>query len=262
MNAPVRRENLRPDGEAPDGSASSASMRAIPFLRHVLEAAATAAVTSPATAAGAASPNGAPSDNAAGESPDSVSGPDMGGTSRARLGDVVDRLDERAFGMMLLLLALPCCLPFVYVLPQIVALPMLALAGQLAVGRKHPWLPGFLSEREFDAAAFQSVLDRSEKYVGWVEAFARPRITAITSRHGARILGALLLAPCASILVPLPGTNTVPGIGVAIAALGFIERDGVLTCLGVVLGCLWVAALLIFGLEAASLLKDWLAARF
>lgn len=70
---------------------------------------------------------------------------------RATLGDVLNRLDERAYGFLLLLLALPCCLPFVYLLPQIVALPMLALAGQLAAGRRHPWLPKTLEKRDFQS---------------------------------------------------------------------------------------------------------------
>jgi hypothetical protein len=179
----------------------------------------------------------------------------------ARLGDVIDRLDERAFGLLLLLLALPCTLPFVYLLPQLVALPMLALAGQMAIGRKHPWLPARLHERSFSVAAFNTVLDRSEKYVGWVEHLARPRLSAITGHHGSRLVGALLLIPAASILVPLPGTNTVPGIGVAIASLGVIERDGVLVIFGLAIGFLWVALLATLGLEAASLIKDWLAVR-
>lgn len=192
--------------------------------------------------------------------------PDSDGTANdtaasVRLGDVVGRLDERAFGMMLLLLALPCCLPFVYVLPQIVALPMLALAVQLAAGRRDLWLPSALANRRFDATTFVGVLDKSEKYVGWVEAIARPRLTGLTTGPGVRLIGLFLLAPCASILVPLPGTNTVPGIGVAIAALGLIERDGVLTCLGVLLGVVWVGLLLVFGLEAVSLLKASLGAR-
>ncbi|MEM1396177.1 MAG: exopolysaccharide biosynthesis protein [Pseudomonadota bacterium] len=178
-----------------------------------------------------------------------------------QLGDIVDQLDERAFGFILLLLALPCCLPFVYILPQIVALPMLALAGQLAIGKRHPWLPNKFRTRTVNAGAFASVLDRAEKYVGWVEAIAQPRVTFLTGHLGARLFGALLLIPCASILVPVPATNTVPGIGVAIASLGLIERDGVLTVLGVGIGLLWVALLLIVGVEAASIIKDWIAAR-
>lgn len=176
----------------------------------------------------------------------------------AALGDVVDRLDERAFGFLLLLLALPCCLPFVYGLPQIVALPMLALAGQLALGRRHPWLPRKLHDRRFEIAAFSTVLGRAEKYVGWLERIATPRLRPVTSHLALRIVGGLMLIPIASILTPLPLTNTVPGVGVAIAALGLIERDGLLVVGGLLIGFIWVFLLVFVGAETLQLAKDWL----
>ena len=177
----------------------------------------------------------------------------------ARLGDIIDRLDERAYGFLILLLALPCCLPFVYLLPQIVALPMLALAAQLAAGRAHPWLPKALHDRPFSIPAFEKVLARASKYVGIVERIATPRLRPVTSRRGAQIVGALMIVPTASILIPLPSTNTIPGIGVAIAALGLIERDGVLVIMGLLIGFAWVALLGFLGLEAASLIKAWIS---
>ncbi len=182
-------------------------------------------------------------------------------TPTAALGDVVDRLDERAFGFLLLLLALPCCLPFVYLLPQIVALPMLALAGQMAMGTRHPWLPKKLHDRRFEIADFSSVLSRAEKYMGWLERIATPRFRPVTSPLALRIIGGLLLLPIASILTPLPGTNTIPGIGVAIAALGIIERDGVLVIGGLLIGFIWVFLLVFVGAETLHLIKDWLTAR-
>lgn len=178
----------------------------------------------------------------------------------ATLGDVFDRLDERAFGILLLLLALPCCLPFVYVLPQIVSLPMLALAAQMALGRKTPWLPTSLRKRSFSVPEFRDVITRSEKYVGWVERLARPRLRPVTGHGAARIVGLLMLVPTVSIMIPLPGTNTVPGIGIAVISLGLIERDGALVILGLLIGVAWVALLLFFGLEAASTIKDWISA--
>ncbi len=196
-----------------------------------------------------AAPETAATDGATGDEP------------TAALGDVIDRLDERAFGFLLLLLALPCCLPFVYGLPQIVALPMLALAAQMALGRRHPWLPKKLHNRRFAIPAFSSVLSRAEKYVGWIERLATPRIRPVTSHLALRIIGALLLLPIASILTPFPLTNTVPGVGVAIAALGLIERDGLLVIGGLLIGFIWVFLLVFVGAETLHLIKDWLSAR-
>ena len=60
---------------------------------------------------------------------------------------------------------------------------------------------------------------------------------------------------CASILVPLPSTNTIPGIGVAITAFGLMSRDGRLVILGMLIGMAWVSLLVTaaaFGFDAAT----------
>ena len=186
--------------------------------------------------------------------------PDTG--PKASLGDLIGALDERAYGMMLLLLALPCCLPFIYLLPQIVALPMIALVAQMAMGRHSPWLPSALNNRQFPIKTMQGTVAKAERYLGWAEKITHRRLVALSDGIGARIVGALLIIPCASILVPLPLTNTVPGVGVAIAALGLVERDGLLILLGLLIGLVWVFALVFLGAEAISLAKDWLLARF
>lgn len=186
---------------------------------------------------------------------DETSGP------TASLGDIINALDERSFGLMILLLALPCCLPFIYLLPQLVALPMLALGAQLAAGRKSPWLPQKLRDRQLPLAPLQNTLERSEKYMKWFEKLARPRLLGLSSRTGARIVGAMMLVPSASILVPLPSTNTVPGIGVALTSLGLVERDGLLILAGLAIGLIWVFLLVFLGAEALSLFKDQVLSR-
>ncbi|MEM6382763.1 MAG: exopolysaccharide biosynthesis protein [Pseudomonadota bacterium] len=182
----------------------------------------------------------------------------ISGSSSVTLGTFTGALEERAFGLLMLALALPCCLPFVYLIPQIVALPMLVLTGQMAAGRQAPWLPTTLRTRQIDIAAMQSVVGRGRKWFGWAERFARPRLLALSSPLASRVIGALLLVPSASILLPIPSTNTVPGIGVAIASIGLIERDGLLIIAGLLVGLAWVVFLLV----SAPLLALWLIGLF
>jgi hypothetical protein len=163
------------------------------------------------------------------------------------LGALSDLMEERAFGLLLLVLALPCCLPFVYLLPQLVALPMVVLAVQMASGRRAPWLPESLRKRQLPVAGLLEVVARAKRYGGWLERLAHPRFASLTGDRATRIIGALLIVPCLSILVPLPLTNTVPGIGVALAAVGLIERDALFVILGLVVGLIWVAILVIGG---------------
>ncbi|WP_422371620.1 exopolysaccharide biosynthesis protein [Hoeflea sp.] len=170
-----------------------------------------------------------------------------GAKATITLGTLSDLMEERAFGLLLLVLALPCCLPFVYLLPQLVALPMVVLAAQMAAGRRSPWLPETLRKRQLPVAGLLDVVARAKRYGGWLEQLAHPRFSGLTGDRSARIVGALLVIPCLSILVPLPLTNTVPGIGVALAAVGLIERDGLFVILGLITGLVWVAILVIGG---------------
>lgn len=174
------------------------------------------------------------------------------------LGELSDAMEERAFGLLLLILALPCGLPFVYIIPQIVALPMVVLALQLASGRNAPWLPAALRNRKLPVAGLLDVLKRTKRYAGWLEKLVHPRLSSFTDGMAARLVGALLVIPSISILVPLPLTNTVPGIGVAIASVGLIERDGLFVIGGLVLGLAWVALLLVGGTTALSMAAGWL----
>ena len=47
------------------------------------------------------------------------------------LGEIRDRLDERGFGILILILSIPCLVPALYGVPQVIGIPILLLAGQL-----------------------------------------------------------------------------------------------------------------------------------
>ena len=168
------------------------------------------------------------------------------------------QLQQRAFGPALLILALPCCIPFLYGLPQIVALPLMFVSAQMLLGRRVPWLPGKLSARTVSTDGLGTLSRRSGPWLKRIEAVSRPRLSALTHAPMDRLVGLALVLFSASILVPLPGTNTVPGLAVVIVAMGLLQRDGILVLLGAALGTAWVGTLLIAGATLASLLKTWI----
>ncbi len=175
-------------------------------------------------------------------------------------------LDERVFGVLLFALAIPVCMPFLYGVPQVVALPMMAIAAQMAAGRETPWMPRRFSDRVISRAGLERMAKGARKWFGWVEALARPRLTALSGPAAERAVGAVFVLFCASILVPLPATNTTPGIAIALASMGLITRDGLLVLAGLALGVAWLAVLIIgfavFGGAFISILKDFLASLF
>ena len=171
---------------------------------------------------------------------------------------VLGQLHERAFGLFLLILALPCCIPFLYGIPQVVALPLMFVSAQILIGRRVPWLPSRLAQRSVGSTELQSLAQRSGPWLRRIEAVSRPRLGLLTRAPLDKVVGAALVLFSASILVPLPGTNTVPGIAVVAIAMGLLQRDGILVLLGGILGTAWIATLLIAGATLASIIKTWL----
>jgi hypothetical protein len=171
---------------------------------------------------------------------------------------IMAQLHERAFGLFLLVLALPCCIPFLYGVPQVVALPLMVISVQMLIGRDVPWLPRKLGARTVSKASLQDLARRAEPWLRRIEAVSRPRLARLTHPPLDRVVGLALVLFSASILVPLPGTNTVPGIAVVIVAMGLLQRDGILVVLGAILGTSWIATLLFAGATLASLIRGWL----
>jgi len=174
------------------------------------------------------------------------------------LGWVLDKLHERAFGLFLLILALPCCIPFLYGIPQIVSLPLVFVAAQIVIGRDVPWLPAKLRQREVAASSLEDLARRARPWLKKIEALSRPRLGVLTWRPLSQVVGLALLLFSASIMVPLPGTNTVPGFAVVLVSMGLLQRDGILVLVGCFLGTVWIATLIIAGATVATLLKAWL----
>lgn len=170
---------------------------------------------------------------------------------------ILEQLHERAFGFFLLVLALPCCIPFLYGIPQIVSLPLMFVSAQILLGRKTPWLPTRLAARTVSVEGLQNLARRAGPWLQRVETVSRPRQARLTRAPLDRFVGLSLVLFSASILVPLPGTNTVPGVAIVLVAMGFLQRDGILVIFGMLLGTAWIASLILAGATLASLIRGW-----
>ncbi|MEL6608422.1 MAG: exopolysaccharide biosynthesis protein [Pseudomonadota bacterium] len=171
---------------------------------------------------------------------------------------ILEQLNERAFGLFLVILALPCCIPFLYGVPQVVSVPLMFVSLQLLVGRSTPWLPARFAARTISVQTLRSLSDRAGPWLRKLELFSRPRMTALTRPPAERIVGGALVLFSASILVPLPLTNSVPAVAVAIIAGALLQRDGLFVLLGMLLGTAWIASLIFAGASLISLIRTWL----
>lgn len=152
---------------------------------------------------------------------------------------LVAELGDRAFGLLMLVFALPNLVPLgVPGVSAILGLPLVFLSAQFAFGRPVPWFPSWLASRTFSRHDFKRVVNWSVPYLERLERLLRPRLNGLFSVRGERRLGWFSLVLSILIVLPIPLGNWLPALAVAIIGLAIIERDGWAAIAGIVVGCL------------------------
>ncbi len=153
-----------------------------------------------------------------------------------------DHLDERGFGLMILILTIPCLVPALYGVPQVLGVPIILLALQILVGREEPWLPEGILRRRVKKEWLDRMADFARNRMGWFERLSRPRLRLLATGLGERLAAALMILATLTIIIPF--TNTVPSVALALLSVGLIQRDGAFVALGGVIALAWGGLLL------------------
>ncbi len=175
--------------------------------------------------------------------------------------DLLQALHERGFGFLLFIFALPAAIPLPGLgINIVIALPLLFLTAQQALGRHSIWIPNWMKYKSISKQQFETIVDKSLPLIKRAEFFVRPRLGFITQDPCSILIGLLGLLMALSICVPLPLTNTVPAMGIALMALGVVMRDGLAVIGGAILGTAWVFmiffVIIFLGVEGVDLVKE------
>ena len=161
-----------------------------------------------------------------------------------KLADVLSLAEERIFGFLLVILAIPSALPIPapgYSTPF--GIFIFVLAVQLLAGAKSPWLPQRMMNSSIKLKTAQNFVSAAIPWLRRIEAITRPRMTYIcTSLPGRVLIGSAIALMGISMMIIIPGTNTLPAIGIFVTGFGLQEDDGAITLGGLVL-CLMGAIL-------------------
>lgn len=187
---------------------------------------------------------------------------------RLTLGEVFERIGDRGFGLLLIILSLPSALPVPapgYSTPFGILIAVLAL--QMLAGRKSPWLPPRAARTELHGKFLDGMLSFFTKFFGKVEFLIRPRLRWVGSRGGLAFLGVLVLLMACLMILPIPLTNTFPAFVIFLTGIGLTEEDGLFSLGAALLGVLAVGLYAVvvyffirFGLEGVEMMKEWIKA--
>lgn len=144
------------------------------------------------------------------------------------VGELIDRLDSRAYGMLLLVLALPMCVPNVPGISTIFGVLMMAPALGLTFGARRLWLPQRVRDWRVDCGALRRTFSVAIPPLRRVEYLIRPRWSRLTRFPVTIVVGLQTLLMAFILILPIPFANWPPGMTVAMTALALLQRDGLL----------------------------------
>jgi hypothetical protein len=167
------------------------------------------------------------------------------GRSSITIDDVRDAMGDRAFGVLLFLLAVPNALP---VNPPgvstVLGIPILFLALQMMLGFPAPWLPRALRQRSMTRESFARAMSVALPWIRRVERLLRPRLAALASRPAERLIGLVCFMLALVLAMPIPFGNMPPAVAICVLALAMLEKDGLAVLAGMTVA---VVALVIGG---------------
>lgn len=157
------------------------------------------------------------------------------------LGGLLQGLGETSFGWAIVVFSLATILPLPPGSSLITALPVLITVVQMTLGFDHVRLPARLARVKIDPGKLRRKLLRLRPIMRRLERILRPRMTWLFHGRYERLFGISLLAIAFTLFLPVPGSGWFPAISLFIAGVGLVERDGLVSLLGLLAGAVSIA---------------------
>ena len=145
------------------------------------------------------------------------------------IGELMDAIGDKGFGLLLIILALPSALPVPavgYSTPF--GICMVIIAVQIFIGRKQVWLPERLKKIRIPLKMVKGITSFALHFLKRTEKLIKPRQRWIHSRLGHSILSITIFAMALFMILPIPGTNTLPAMAIFVIGISIAEEDGLI----------------------------------
>ncbi|WP_292051094.1 MULTISPECIES: exopolysaccharide biosynthesis protein [unclassified Brevundimonas] len=184
--------------------------------------------------------------------------------------EMVDAFGERGFGAMLLLLALMALFPWPPGGKAIFSVPIILISVEMAFQKSRLWLPPSIMRSSVQRATYRRLLNTPLAMPRWArkrfmakgnggsarwfrrrvgvtprtqtplsllrtaERLTRPRWPLMTGDLADTFIGAACIFLAVMMALPVPFGDMLPGLAIAVLALGIVQRDGVFILIGAI----------------------------
>ncbi len=166
---------------------------------------------------------------------------------------LMDSLHKRSFGIIVLLLALVAIAPGVSIVAGIL---LLIPAFEMIAGRAAPVFPRLIATRPLPARHLAALVQRAVPVLKYLEKVIHPRWPT-PFEATKRLVGAVVAILSISLLItPIPLSNVVPALVIALIALAYLEEDGLLLSIAL------LAAFIVMTIEVTAIWETVRGARW
>ena len=162
-------------------------------------------------------------------------------------------LRKRSFGVIMLLLALVAIAPGVSI---VAGLLLMIPAFQMIAGQPAPSFPRRIASHPFQTRHLAALVQRGVPVLRYLEKMIHPRWPT-PFEATKRLVGAVILVLNATVLfTPLPLSNMLPALVIALISLAYLEEDGLLLSIAL------AAAVVVLTVELAVVWQTVLGAKW
>jgi hypothetical protein len=181
--------------------------------------------------------------------------PNQFSTPTVTIAALSDALSGRAYGMLMLVLALPNLIPIPAPgLSAIVGAPLIFVTLQMMLGLKSPWFPNFIGKRKLKTEQLRRVCNRVVPVMEKLELLTSPRLKFLAKPPVDRFIALICVALSLMIMMPIPFGNALPALAICLFSIGILQRDGLFVIAGLTVILLGTAAISAFMSE----ILDWI----
>lgn len=146
-------------------------------------------------------------------------------TDHFTLGWLMSRLGKRSFGVIMLLLAVVAIAPGV---SMVAGLLLMIPAFQMVMGQPAPVFPRIIAARPLPTRRVAALVQRAVPALKYLEKVIHPRWPS-PHETTKRVVGIVVVILNATLVfTPVPLSNVVPAMLIALIALAYLQEDGLL----------------------------------
>jgi hypothetical protein len=159
------------------------------------------------------------------------------------LDELMSAMGRSSIAFAILILSLPALTPIPGPFGMVFGTCLAIVSLQIIAGFRRIWLPPFLGRRQVSSGTIDVMVRYTAPLVARVETLLRKnRMRHFAGPRAQAFLGVPVLLLAIAVALPIPFGNMLPVAALVMIALGLMERDGLVTILGVAMGVVALGA--------------------